>query len=94
MTGSVSVDSESIRNGIKVCEAAIDNLKQASLTLTKQYQDAGSSGWRDDKYNDLGRLIEQCNGSLNKPIRDLEGSLSKLQQLLEEVERYESTKII
>ncbi len=92
--GGVSVDSDSIRNGKRVCEAAIEKLKQASLTLTKQYQEAGSSGWRDDKYNDLGRLIEQCNGSLNKPVRDLEESLSKLQLLLEEVERYESTKII
>ncbi len=94
MAGNVSVDSQSIRDGIKVCEYAINQLEQASQALKKQYQDAGSSGWRDSKYNDLGILIDQCDSALKKPRQELDDSLVKLKQLLTEVEHYESINII
>ena len=93
MANGVSVESSAIQGGIGCCKTAIHELDGASKGLQRAYQQAGSGGWRDQKYAALGGIVEECCSALTKPISELNDCITKLEQLLKLVLDYESTNL-
>lgn len=93
MAIAVSVESMAVQSGIACCRTAIHELQDASNELMKGYQQAGSSGWRDQKYAALSGIVEECCSSLNNPISQLEECIGKLEEILSAVNDYEQTSI-
>lgn len=89
MASGVSVERSAIQGGIGCCKTAIHELEAASRSLQRSYQQAGSGGWKDQKYADLGGIVEECCSALTKPISDLQECMGKLNDLLQAVGEYE-----
>lgn len=93
MASGVSVESAAIQGGIGCCKTSIHELEAASRNLKRNYQQAGSGGWKDQKYASLGGIVEECCRALTKPIGELQDCIGKLQDLLAAVQGYESTSL-
>ena len=93
MANGVSVERAAIQGGIGCCKTSIHELQSASSSLKRSYQQAGSGGWKDQKYAALGGIVEECCSALTKPISELEDCIQNLQKLLEAVGEYESTNL-
>lgn len=93
MASGVSVERTALQSGIGVCKTCIHELADASRTLKRDYQSAGS-GWKDQQYARLGGIIEECCSALEKPISELEGCQASLEKLLSAVSAYEEVKVV
>lgn len=93
MASGVSVESAAIQGGIGCCKTSIQELESASKRLQKSYQQAGSGGWRDQKYTQLGSIVQECCGALTKPISELQECMVRLNDLLQAVSEYEQTNL-
>lgn len=93
MASGVSVEKSAIEGGKGCCQTAIHELKEASRNLQRDYQQAGSGGWRDQKYAALGGIVQECCSALTGPISQLEECMVKLDNLLKAVLEYESTNL-
>lgn len=93
MAGGVSVEHAALQAGIGCCKVSIHELEQAARSLTTGYQQAGSGGWKDQKYAALGGIVEECCSALRQPISELEACMQSLENLLAAVDEYESTSI-
>lgn len=72
-----------------ICDKCIEELNTQAASLRADYQNAGSTGWADEKYVQLGTIIEDCATALLKPIADLENCKNVLERLYQVVLRYE-----
>lgn len=93
MGSGVSTEKAAIQGGMGCCKVSIHELETASRALIKSYQQAGSAGWRDQKYAALGGIVEECCHAMTKPIGELQECLVKLQALLDAVVEYENTNL-
>lgn len=93
MAGSVSVESAAIQGGINCCNTSINELDSASRALQRSYQAAGSGGWKDQKYTQLGSIVSDCCNALTKPISELQECMRKLDELLKAVSDYENVNL-
>lgn len=93
MAANISVERASINGGIGCCKTAIHELKQAAHSLDNSYKNAGSGGWKDQKYAALGGIVEECCSALNEPIDELEDCIVKLQDLLDAVNEYDEVDL-
>ena len=87
--GNASVERTAVQSGIQICKTAIHELQTAARRLSSGYQQAGSGGWRDQKYAQLGGIVEECTSALTQPIAELEGCQQSLERLLQLVSGYE-----
>ena len=92
MASGVSVERTALQSGIGVCKTCIHELSDASRTLKRDYQSAGS-GWKDQQYARLGGIIEECCSALEKPTSELEGCQASLEKLLKAVADYEEVSL-
>lgn len=90
MAGNVSVEVASIRKGIACCTQSIQKLDDAAKKLNNSYQQAGSEGWKDQKYAAVGGIVGGCTSALKKPIEELASCKAKLNELLKAVSEYEN----
>ena len=93
MASGVSVERAAVQGGIGCCKTSIHELESASNSLQRSYQQAGSGGWRDQKYAALGGIVEECCSALTKPIGELQECMRKLEDLLNAVNEYEATSL-
>lgn len=93
MASGVSVESAAVQGGIGCCQTSMHELEAASNSLKRSYQQAGSGGWKDQKYAALGGIVEECCSALTKPIGELQECMGKLQDLLAAIRDYESTNL-
>lgn len=73
MASGVSVERTALQSGIGVCKTCIHELNDASRTLKRDYQSAGS-GWKDQQYARLGGIIEECCSALENPSANLKAA--------------------
>jgi len=93
MANGVSVEKTAIQGGIGCCKLSIRELETASKTLQRNYQQAGSGGWKDQKYAQLGSIVQECCTALTKPIGELQECMRKLDDLLKAVGEYENVNL-
>lgn len=92
MALGASVERTALNSGISICKLCVHELMDASRTLKRNYQSAGS-GWKDQQYARLGGIIEECCSALEKPISELEGCQTSLEKLLSTVAAYEEVNL-
>ena len=86
MTAKVEkVALKAAKGGVSIC---IHEIKEAIKTLKQQYQNAGM-GWKDEKYQKLGFIIEECCTALNEPIKELDSCNNDIDALIKAVTAYE-----
>lgn len=93
MASGVSVERAAVQGGIGCCKTSIHELEGASKSLQRSYQQAGSGGWRDQKYAQLGGIVEECCSALTKPIAELQECMTKLNDLLQAIGEYENVNL-
>lgn len=89
MAVSVNVAATAIQSGIGVCQTSVHELQSAAQALESGYASAGS-GWHDDKYAQLGNVVNTCTSALRSPIASLQECEASLKELLGQVQDYES----
>ncbi len=89
MASNASVERTAVQSGIRVCQTAMHELNTASQQLNSGYQQAGAGGWKDQKYAQLGGIVEECRAALTDPINDLKDCQKSLEQLLSAISGYE-----
>ena len=90
MTASVS--SSAIQQAEKICQAAITELNSSAQKLNTRYREAGQR-WRDDKYKQLGAIIDDCTKSMKKPVDELSDCVEKLRAIGKVLAEIESANI-
>ena len=93
MASGVSVESAAVQGGISCCKTSIHELQTAAARFQRAYQQAGSGGWRDQKYAALGGIVGDCCSALTKPVGELNECMRSLEELLKAVRAYESTSL-
>lgn len=89
---NVSVEKVAVTSAISLCKQSIQQFNQASKSLSTKYQAAGGT-WKDAKYKQLGSIVNDCTTALNKPIKELQDCVTKLNALLKAIEGYENTNL-
>lgn len=89
MASGVSVDLAAIQGGIGCCKTSVQKLESASGSLLRSYRKAGTNGWRDNSYEALGAIVDECRKALEKPVSELRGCMKELEALARAVEEYE-----
>lgn len=89
---TVSVEKEAILRSIALCNRSMEQYKITARTLALKYREAGCD-WRDEKYAQLGNVINDCIGSLTSPLREFEESVNKLNEILKLIEMYENENL-
>ena len=89
---NVSVEASAVEGAVSLCQKSIQQFQQTSSSLNRSYQAAGSS-WKDQKYQQLGSIVSDCTQALNRPVRELEDCIQKLQQLRQAITTYESQSL-
>ena len=90
--GNVSVGLGAIQNAQAVCSGAIQDLNTASQKLNNRYREAGQR-WRDNKYAQLGGIINDCSRALKSPIEELFDCMNKLKEIEKVLLEYESVNL-
>lgn len=89
---NVSVEISAVTSAISLCNQSMSQFRKASADLQKKYQNAGTS-WKDAKYKQLGTIVTECSATLNKPVKELQDCIKKLENLKAIIEEYERTNI-
>lgn len=92
MANNVNVEISSVQAGKRVCEELQQQLSNNASQLTGLYQEMGN-GWRDEKYAQLGVIIEDCTSILSKVSSDIDPLKEQLDQLLQALNEYEQMRI-
>lgn len=93
MAGQAAVTSSAVQGGIRCCTVSIQELENAIRKLLKNYQAAGAQGWRDQKYTELGQLVQECCRAMKQPTGELQECMNKLEEILAVIKRYEETNL-
>lgn len=88
MASGISVERAGLQSGVQVCKTCIHELQSTVQSLQRSYQNAGS-GWKDENYAKLGRIVEECIAALKQPIPDIEDSMNTLNEMLSITEQAE-----
>jgi NADH:ubiquinone oxidoreductase subunit D len=81
-----------IQNAQAVCSRAIQDLNSSAQKLNNRYRDAGQR-WRDNKYTQLGGIIDDCSRALKSPVEELFDCLQKLNEIEKVLFEYESVNL-
>lgn len=92
MASRASVEQQAVRAARQVCEQIAREFTDTRRSLQSQYASAGTN-WSDEKYAELGMIVNECNGSLDSATSGLEGCISKLLQIERIIAEYESTRL-
>lgn len=90
---NANVSSRAIIEAINICTEAINALRSIQKSMQDRYYEAGK-GWSDSKYKQLGNIVCECNLSIAKSIRDLDGYIPPLTEIEQYIREYEEFNII
>ncbi|MCL2645915.1 MAG: hypothetical protein FWD61_02795 [Phycisphaerales bacterium] len=82
------VSLETVKKAQTFCLNAIDILSSAEHKLGARYQAAGSD-WKDDKYRQLGDIVNECTGALRSPVQELQICYGKLLDIEKAIREYD-----
>lgn len=92
MANSVSVDIETVEVGREICEEFKNQLDHGISSIIEQYENMRTS-WNDEKYEDLGVIIESCTETLESVSDDIETLKEQLDTLIQAITEYNHTEI-
>lgn len=68
-------------------KGVINTGNQAVAQLTSAYRAAGSD-WNDNKYKELGDVVNQAVSAIKSPMAELESAISKLNRMEADLRHY------
>lgn len=83
----ISVELGAVAGAIKQCQVAQRDLKAEATKMLQQYNSLGS-GWSDDKYRELGKIVHQCASALKRPLSELQRCEVYLQKIQKTISEY------
>jgi hypothetical protein len=89
---NVSISIAAIQQAENICQTAIGELYSSSQKLKSRFQEAGEY-WSDEKYKQLGVIIDDCSSAMKPPIDELFACIVKLQEIEKAFVEYESTNL-
>ena len=89
---NVSVGLTALQNARAICMGAIQDLNSSAQRLNNRYRDAGQR-WRDNKYAQLGGIINECTGALKSPVDELFECNAKLSELEKALLEYQNQNL-
>jgi len=89
---AVSVSLGAVNQAEKICHEAITELNNSSQRLNTRFHDAGQR-WKDNKYKQLGVIIDDCSKAMRSPIDELFECINKLQALEKAILEYEGQSL-
>jgi len=90
---NVQASGQAIKEALGVCNSTINMLRTAQRGMNCKYVDVGAD-WNDSKYQELGAVVNECNASINKALRELQTCLMPLKGTENSILEYESVNII
>jgi len=85
-----NVSVEAVNGAQKVCKEAIQDLNSAARKLDECYKAAGQN-WKDEKYKQLGGIVNDCIRALRLPINELFECNGKLEEIEQVLRLYDET---
>ena len=89
---NVSVGIGAVQNAQAICSGAIQDLNSSAQKLNNRYREAGQR-WRDNKYAQLGGIINDCARALRSPVDELFDCINKLKEIERVLVEYESINL-
>ena len=89
---NVSVGLNAVQNAQNVCLGAIQDLNNSAQKLNNRYREAGQR-WRDNKYAQLGGIVDDCSKALKSPVEELFDCINKLKELENAIKDYDNTNL-
>lgn len=71
---------------------AIHSIESTKASVTSKYEQLGQS-WSDKKYDDLGRIVDECNGALDSVLETLLQGAKGILLLAKSIQEYEDTNL-
>lgn len=81
MANGISVERSGLQAGVQVCKICIHELQSTAKYLENSYKNA-ASGWKDENYAKLGRIVEECIAALKQPIPDIQDSMNTIDEMI------------
>ena len=88
----VSVGLQDVQHAQALVSGAIQDLNSSAQKLNNRYREAGER-WRDNKYTQLGMIINDCTRALKSPIDELFDCLNTLKELENRIVEIESQNL-
>jgi len=89
---NVSVGLPIVQNSQTLCSGAVQDLNNAAQKLNNRYREAGQR-WRDNKYAQLGGIVNDCSRALRSPVDELFDCLNKLKEAEKALLEYENQNL-
>ena len=87
-----NVELAAVENAIRICKEAIQDMNSSAQTLRQSYQQAGQS-FKDQKYHQLGAIVNACESEIRKPVNELFDCINKLESLAKAIREYDETNV-
>lgn len=68
-------------------KSVISASNAAAAQLQNAYKSAGSE-WNDNKYRELGEVVNQAVHAIRSPLTELEGAISKIKKMESDLRQY------
>ena len=85
----ISVELNAIILASRQCKGVQNGLRSEASKMLRQYEALGN-GWNDDKYKELGQIVQKCAEALKQPISELQRCEVFLQRLQQAISEYEA----
>ncbi len=90
--GNVNVDLQTLQKIFTDINNANSSITQTKSKLTSRYQSMDGN-WKDNKYHQLGVIIDECKGALTSVEQLLMETKNKLLPLVKAIQDYESVSL-
>lgn len=85
----ISVTRSAVAKAMSSCVSAATEIQKALKQIKQNYDTAGQ-GWKDSKYKEFGKVVNDCNAALGAPLAKLADCYKTLEQMDEVLEMYET----
>jgi hypothetical protein len=89
---SVNVERSVVRDAATLCSSIIRTLSASRKNIRKIYGTIGPE-WRDNKYQRLGEIVEECDVSINGIERELKACLVSIKKVEQSIAEYEGVNL-
>lgn len=86
---NINTSVQTIEMGIAIAIKYRDRLQANIEKVKRDYQSAGSNGWNDKQYQNLGQVVNECASSMEKSKAAVEKTIASLKKLKIAAQNYE-----
>jgi hypothetical protein len=88
----VNTSSDLLKDAVNLCSRARHTLSATQSSMQRDYRRAGND-WSDEKYRQLGDIVNECDFTIKKSVNELNICLTSLERLRSIVTEYENVSL-